>query len=84
MSSVGDPHVNTITGETFELWKTGWSTFVQVTLQVDLESDDTAIKFLVRGNVVPCMVEPCVPAFLQQLRINGAWLGDRDVVVHGG
>ena len=71
MSAVRDPHVNTITDETFQFWKTGWSTFVQVTLQVDLESDDTAIKFLVRGNVIPFMVEPCVPAFLQQLRIDG-------------
>jgi len=84
VSAVGDPHVNTITGESFELWKTGWSTFVQVPLQVDSKSDDTAIKFLVRGNVVPYVVEPCAPAFLQQVRINGTWLGDRDVVVHGG
>lgn len=84
MSAVGDQHVNTITGETFELWKTGWSRFDQVTLQVDLESNDTAIKFFVRGNVVPYMVEACVLAFLQQLRINWTWSGDWDVVVHGG
>ena len=29
-SAHGDPHVSTITGETFDLWKTGWSTFVQI------------------------------------------------------
>ena len=46
MSAVGDPHVSTVTKESFDLWRTGWSTFVQVPL-ASVEPS----QFLVRGNV---------------------------------
>jgi len=78
-SAVGDPHVKSITGDPFDLWRTGWSTFVQV----PLASDDSP-KLLVRGDVRPYGGAPCVPAFLQQVRINGSWLGTHDITVHGG
>ena len=32
MSAVGDPHVSTVTRESFDLWRTGWLTFAPVPL----------------------------------------------------
>merc|ERR1719284_361799 len=29
-AAIGDPHVSSITGLKFDLWRTGWSTFVQI------------------------------------------------------
>ena len=31
-SASGDPHASTINSDSFDLWRTGWSTFVQVHL----------------------------------------------------
>jgi len=78
-SAVGDPHVSTITGDSFDLWRTGWSTFVQIPL-ASIEPS----QLLVRGDVRPYGGAPCAPAFLQQVRINGSWLGNHDISVHGG
>jgi len=78
-SAIGDPHVSTITGDSFDLWRTGWSTFVQVPLASVGPS-----KLLVRGDVRPYGGAPCAPAFLQQIRINGSWLGNHGISVHSG
>ena len=78
-SAVGDPHVKTITGDSFDLWRTGWSTFVQIPLALV-----NPTKLLVRGDVRPYEKAPCAPAFLQQVRINGSWLGTLDISVHSG
>ena len=32
VSAVSDPHVSTVTRESFDLWRIGWLTFVQVPL----------------------------------------------------
>jgi len=80
VSAVGDPHVSTITGDSFDLWRTGWSTFVKIPLEVSEEPD----KLLVRGEVRPYGGSPCAPSYLQQVRINGTWLGGHEVSVHGG
>ena len=48
VSAVDDPHVSTVTRESFDLWRTGWLTFVQVLLaSVELS------KVLVLGDVRP-------------------------------
>jgi len=78
--AVGDPHVSSITGETFDLWRTGWSTFVQIP---QYPSKDSA-KFLVRGEVRPYSGDLCAPAFLQQVHVNGSWLGDQEIEIHAG
>jgi hypothetical protein len=78
--AVGDPHVSSITGESFDLWRTGWSTFVQIP---QLVMEDSA-KFLVRGEVRPYSGARCAPAFLQQVHVNGSWLGHQEVSIHAG
>jgi hypothetical protein len=78
--AIGDPHVSTITGDSFDLWRTGWSTFVKIPLEVSEQPD----KLLVRGEVRPYGGSPCAPSFLQQVRINGSWLGGHEVSVQGG
>ena len=45
-SAIGDPHVTSVTGEKFDLWKTGWSTFVQIPKDVQPNS---VPKFVVTG-----------------------------------
>ena len=49
-SAIGDPHVTSVTGEKFDLWKTGWSTFVQIPKDVEPNS---VPKLVVTGNVLP-------------------------------
>mmetsp|Transcript_19269 Transcript_19269/g.51468 ORF Transcript_19269/g.51468 Transcript_19269/m.51468 type:complete len:803 (-) Transcript_19269:275-2683(-) len=79
-SAVGDPHVSSVTGETFDLWRTGWSTFVQIPRHPGQEMS----RLWVRGEVRPYTAAPCAPAFLQQVRVNGSWLGTHEVSVHAG
>ena len=78
--ALGDPHVSSVTGETFDLWKTGWSTFVQIP---QVTSQDPA-KFLVRGEVRPYSADRCAPAYLQQVHVNGSWLGNQEIEIHAG
>ena len=58
VSAVGVLHVSTVTRESFDLWRTGWSTFVQVPL-ASVEPS----KFLVRGDVRPYGGAPCARFF---------------------
>ena len=69
MSAVGDPHVSTVTSASFDLWRTGWSTFVQV----PLASVDQS-KFFWSVVASDCT----------EVRINGLWLRSHDAVVHSG
>mmetsp|Transcript_19268 Transcript_19268/g.51464 ORF Transcript_19268/g.51464 Transcript_19268/m.51464 type:complete len:768 (-) Transcript_19268:30-2333(-) len=80
MYAVGDPHVSSITGETFDLWRTGWSTFVQIP---QFLSEDS-VKFLVRAEVRPYSGDACAPAFLQQVHVSGSWLGNQEIEIHAG
>jgi len=79
VSANGDPHVQNMIGDTFDLWKTGWSTFVQIP-----QNEDGSVKLLVRGDVRRYGRDPCAPSFLQQVRINGTWLGDHEIIVRAG
>ena len=46
VSAVDNPHVSTVTGKSFDLWRTGWLAFVQILLaSVELS------KILVLGDV---------------------------------
>ena len=74
VGAIGDPHVTTLTGDSFDLWRTGWSTFVKFPLKV-------SVKLLVRGDVCPYGGSRCAPSYLQQVRITGSWLGGHDVSV---
>lgn len=80
VGAIGDPHVSTLTGDSFDLWRTGWSTFVKIPLKVSGEPD----KLLVRGEVRPYGGSPCAPSYLQQVRITGSWLGGHNVSVYAG
>jgi hypothetical protein len=68
--AVGDPHISSVTGEAFDLWRTGWSTFVQI----PQHSQAGSTKLLIDGHVKPYTAAPCAPAFLQEVRMNGTWL----------
>ena len=59
-SALGDPHVSSITGDSFDLWRTGWSTVVKV----PLASYDLS-KVFVRGDVRPHRGALCTLAFYQ-------------------
>ena len=59
---------STLTGDSFDLWRTGWSTFVKIPLKVSGEPD----KLLVRGEVRPYGGSLCAPSYLQQVRITGS------------
>jgi hypothetical protein len=78
-AAVGDPHVNSITGLKFDLWRTGWSTFVQIP-----QSEEKSAKLLVRGDVRRYGRDPCAPSFLYQVHVNGSWLGGHAVIVRAG
>ena len=51
-------------------WRTGWSTFVKI----PHHSQAGSTKLLIDGHVRPYTAVPCVPAFLQEVRMNGTWL----------
>mmetsp|Transcript_52318 Transcript_52318/g.139312 ORF Transcript_52318/g.139312 Transcript_52318/m.139312 type:complete len:295 (-) Transcript_52318:94-978(-) len=76
--AVGDPHVTSLTGQKFDLWRTGWSTFVQIP---DVEEK---VNLLVRGNVKAYEEGGCAPAFLQDVELTGAWLADTTIFVRAG
>ena len=72
--------MSTLTGDMFDLWRTGWSTFVKIPFKVSGEPD----KLLVRGEVRPYGGSPCAPSYLQQVRITGSRLGGHNVSVYAG
>ena len=57
MPTVGDPHVTSVTGEKFVLWKTDWSRLVQHPKDIQPVS---VPQPLVARNVVPCGGDKCV------------------------
>ena len=61
-----DPQVSSITGDLFDLWRTGLSTFVKVLLA----SDDSSM-LLVRGDVRPYRGASCKPAFRSRSSVVG-------------
>jgi len=81
VSAVGDPHVTSITGEKFDLWVTGWSTFLQVPKNVEPNS---VPKLLVTGNVQPYHAEKCAPAYLQTVKVTGSLIDHHEVMVRAG
>eukprot|EP00450_Noctiluca_scintillans_P002055 CAMPEP_0194500044 /NCGR_PEP_ID=MMETSP0253-20130528/16146_1 /TAXON_ID=2966 /ORGANISM="Noctiluca scintillans" /LENGTH=469 /DNA_ID=CAMNT_0039341855 /DNA_START=77 /DNA_END=1483 /DNA_ORIENTATION=+ len=75
----GDPHVTSVTGERFDLWKTGWSSFLQIP-----RSSSDVVKLQVLGNVQPYFSAQCAPAYLHEVIINGSWLGERTISIRAG
>ena len=76
-SSVGDPHITSVTGGKFDLWRLGWSTFLQVPQQTKTDND---VKLLFQGNVQRFWgSDECAPVFLDQVHISGSWAGNRTV-----
>jgi len=70
--------VTSLTGQKFDLWKTGWSTFVRI------PDGRENVNLVVRGNVKAYEEGGCAPAFLQDVELTGAWLGDRTIFVRAG
>ena len=81
VSAVGDPHVTSITGEKFDLWRTGWSTFVQIPKDV---APHVQPELVVTGNVKPFGDEKCAPAYLTDVMLRGTLLGHNQVLVRSG
>ena len=68
MSAVGDPHVTSVTGEKFDMWRTGWSLFVPIPKDIQPE-------------LVPYDGDKCGPAFLQNVQISGSIADGHEVPV---
>jgi len=82
VSAIGDPHVTGLSGESFDLWQTGWSKFVQIPPGVE----DWNTKFVVAGNVIPYNSgeDKCAAPFLQDVQLSGSWLEQSLVLVRAG
>jgi hypothetical protein len=81
-SSEGDPHITTITGEKFDLWKMGWSTFMQIPQYPESTKD---VKLLISGNVKKYWgADVCAPAYLDEVKISGNWVGGKTVQIFSG
>ena len=61
VSTVGDPHVASVTGEKFDLWRTGWSLFVQIPNDIQPE---LVPGLLVAENAVPNDGDKCASSSL--------------------
>ena len=77
VSAVGAPHVTSVTGEKFDLWKTGWSSFVQIPKDIQPES---VPGLLVAENVVPYDRDKCDPVILQNVQISGSVTDGHEVL----
>uniref|UniRef100_A0A7S1AQY9 VWFD domain-containing protein n=1 Tax=Noctiluca scintillans TaxID=2966 RepID=A0A7S1AQY9_NOCSC len=78
----GDPHITSLTGQKFDLWKLGWSTFLQVPQKL---VDGQSPKLLVRGNLRRYWGDnECAPAYLDEVALSGSWTGNRNVSVKSG
>ena len=65
VSAVGNPHEISVTGEKFDLCKTGWSSFVPIPEDVQPES---VPKLLITGNIVSYAGDICAPTSLQNVQ----------------
>jgi len=80
-SAIGDPHVTSVTGEKFDLWKTGWSTFVQIPKDV---IPNSVSKLVVEGNVLPYSGDECAAAFLKNVKMTGSMVDNNEILVRKG
>ena len=64
VSVVGDPRVTSVTGEKFDLWKTGWSPKDMQPVSVPQQ--------LVARNVVHCGSDKCALFFLPNVLLSGS------------
>eukprot|EP00450_Noctiluca_scintillans_P015170 CAMPEP_0194514252 /NCGR_PEP_ID=MMETSP0253-20130528/46647_1 /TAXON_ID=2966 /ORGANISM="Noctiluca scintillans" /LENGTH=392 /DNA_ID=CAMNT_0039357885 /DNA_START=40 /DNA_END=1214 /DNA_ORIENTATION=+ len=78
--AVGDPHIQSVIGRKFDLWRTGWSKF----LQIPMRNSVAAPQLLVRGNVEEFTGGTCTPAYLKQVSVSGARLGNRSIFIQAG
>ena len=77
--AIGDLGVSTNIGDSFNLWRTGWSTFVQISLASVKPS-----QLSVRCEVQPNGSAPNSRASLHQVRICESWLGSHGFPVQSG
>ena len=73
--------MTTASGETFDLWKTGWSTFVWI--PKDLRHSSVR-KLVVMANVNPNDSEKCAPAFLQDVKATSSITDGHEIFVRAG
>merc|ERR1719374_474289 len=78
--AIGDPHIQNVVGDTFDLWRTGWSNFLQIPLHLAGEEP----RLLLRGNVERYWGDQCPPAFLQEVSVSGRLLNGRKVFIKSG
>jgi len=78
--AIGDPHIQNVVGDTFDLWRTGWSNFLQIPLHLAGEEP----RLLLRGNVERYWGDQCAPAFLQEVSVSGRLLNGRKVFIKSG
>ena len=81
LSAVGDLNVTSVTGEKFDLWKTGRSSFVPIPKDIQPES---VPKLPITGNIVPYGGDKCAPAFLQNVQSSGFLDDGHEVLVRTG
>eukprot|EP00450_Noctiluca_scintillans_P018249 CAMPEP_0194536358 /NCGR_PEP_ID=MMETSP0253-20130528/75261_1 /TAXON_ID=2966 /ORGANISM="Noctiluca scintillans" /LENGTH=309 /DNA_ID=CAMNT_0039382273 /DNA_START=129 /DNA_END=1058 /DNA_ORIENTATION=+ len=80
VSASGDPHITSMSGEKFDLYRLGWSTFIQVPQGPSQEKP----KLLVRGHVREYSGSTCAPAYIDEVTISGSWAEGRVVHVKAG
>lgn len=80
VSAVGDPHLTSVTGETFDLWKTGWSTFVQI----PKDAQGNRALLILTGNVKSHGSHRCAPTFLEELQISGSSVAYNQILLRAG
>jgi len=78
--AIGDPHIQNVVGDTFDLWRTGWSNFLQIPLHLAGEEP----RLLLRGNVERYWGDLCAPAFLQEVSVSGQRLNGRRIFIKSG
>ena len=77
VSAVGDPHVTSVTGKKFDLYKTGRSSFVLIPEDILPES---VPKLLITGNVVSYAGDLCAPTSWQNVQISESMADGHEVL----
>jgi len=80
VSAIGDPHIQSVVGVKYDLWRTGWSKFLQIPMHTSVE----APQLLVRGKVEAFWGGKCAPAYLRQVMVTGERLGNRSIFIQSG
>jgi len=82
VSGGGEPHIVSTTGEKFDLYRTGWSTFVQIPKHI---ATDEHARLHITGNVrADGSGDECAPVYLHEVAMTGSMLKHTTVLLRAG